>query len=227
MKKRGHRKAERARRHERERDATADNKRSDHIFAPDPNDENDDNAAGYSQGNCRCHFAAKRTRKPTAGNGRRTQCVDRDAHRLHADALVESEHHRQKKRQNQTPRERRFKKPSQNCRDGAAGHRDKQPRKTKPENAPRRSASNLLNVKPECLEKLGTHRRRGAISILTFAGLQNFLREQIRIDDSDDAASFVNHGKGEKFVEHEELASIQNGGRRGNSDNAWNHHVPQ
>src|SRR5437868_2738379 len=93
------------------------------------------------------------------------------AHRLRANAFVQSEHHREKKRQYQTPEESCLKKACQNRGERAARHGDKQPRETKPKNAPRRGASDLFDAKSQRLKKFGADRRSRALSILALAGL--------------------------------------------------------
>ena len=123
--------------------------------------------------------------------------------------------------------ERCFKIADQNGRECAACHRDNQPRKTKPETAPRRCAPDLLDVKTERLEKFGAHRRSATMSIFAFTRLQNFLGKQIRVDHADDVALLVHNGEGEKLVEHKEFASVQDGcvGRNGND--ALHHDLAQ
>src|SRR6266436_2027540 len=93
------------------------------------------------------------------------------AHRLRANTFVQPEHHREKKRQHQTPGECCLKKPCQNRRQRTARHGDKQPRETKLKNAPRRRTSNLLDAKPERLKKIGADGRSRAMSILALTRL--------------------------------------------------------
>src|SRR5260370_31267920 len=97
--------------------------------------------------------------------------MDCYAHRLRANAFVQPEHHREKKRQHQTPDESCLKKPYQNRRQRTARHGDEQPRETKPKNAPRRRASDLFDAKPERLKKFGTDRRSRTMSIFALTRL--------------------------------------------------------
>src|SRR2546427_9570366 len=153
--------------------------------------------------------------------------MNRHAHGLRANALVQPEYHREKKRQHQTSGESCLKKACQNRRERATSHGDEQPRETKPKDAPRRRASNLFKAKPERLKKFGAQHRGGALSTLTVTCLQNFLREQVRVDHADDAALPVHHWKGEKFVEHEKFARVEDSGGRGGGDNAREHDLTE
>ena len=84
--------------------------------APQPGNDADNCTARHTQQKRGCHFATEGCSKPAPRDVNRAQRVDRHAHRLHADAFVQSEHHRQKERHHQTMRERRFEKPGQNRR---------------------------------------------------------------------------------------------------------------
>src|SRR5207253_9018143 len=54
-----------------------------------------------------------------------------------------------------------------------------------------------------------------------------FPRKQTDVDYADNATLFVNHWEGEKFVEHEKLASIEHGCRRGNGYDATHHDLAE
>src|SRR5438132_13394264 len=97
--------------------------------------------------------------------------MDCYAHRLRANTFVQPEHHREKKRQHQTPGQRCLKKPCENRRQRTARYGDEQPRETKPKNAPRRRASDLFDAKSQCLKKFGTDRRSRTMSIFALTGL--------------------------------------------------------
>src|SRR5262252_5829008 len=116
--------------------------------------------------------------------------MNRHVHGLSANAFVQPQHHREKKRQHETSRESCFEETSQNRRERSACHRDEQPRKTESENAPRRSAADLFEPKPERLKKFGSHRRSCTMSILAprlqrcstcgqVASPQDFFREKV------------------------------------------------
>src|SRR5947208_12993 len=80
-------------------------------------------------------------------------------------------------------------------------------------------------MKSEDFKDIVTNWRGWAGLLLALA--QNFLSKEADIDDTDDMAMLVNHWESEKFVEHEKLAGIQNGGFRRNSDDATDHNFAQ
>ena len=140
--------------HERRRDAAADDERSTNVMAPKPDDERDECAASDGEQKRRQDFAPQCAHEPAPGHARRVQRLDGDAHRLHAHAFVQRQHHREKKRDDETARERRLKHAGQERADRSAGYRREQPRKTITENAPGRGVAHLREMKAERLEKI-------------------------------------------------------------------------
>src|SRR6266850_7162609 len=80
-------------------------------------------------------------------------------------------------------------------------------------------------MKSQDFEDIVANWRGRTMSIFAFARLQNFISKKARVDNADDMAVFVDHWEGEKFVEHEKLAGIEDGGARGNGDDAFHHDV--
>ena len=63
------------------------------------------------------------------------------------------------------------------------------------------------------------------MSIFAFPRLQNFLGEQVRVDDSNDVALLVHDRKCEKFVKDKEFARVEDGSCRRNSHHAPHHDI--
>src|SRR5206468_2720794 len=99
------------------------------------------------------------------------------------------------------------------------------PQETDAKGARRRYTTDLFKPKTERLERLRADRHSPATarSILCVACFQNFLGKQIRVDDSNHAALFVNDRESEEFVEHEELARVEHRCVRRNSHDAPHH----
>src|SRR5207247_8179388 len=102
---------------------------------------------------------------------------------------------------------------------------DHQPRKTKPKHAPGRRAADLFQMKTENFKDVVAD-RRGRLGLL-FALAQHFFREKTDVDQADNAALFVDDREGEKFVEDEKFARVQDRGGGGNSKDAPEHDVAQ
>ena len=80
-------------------------------------------------------------------------------------------------------------------------------------------------MKPEDFKYIVSNRSRRARLLFSFT--QNFLSKQADVDDTDDMAVLVNHREGEKFVEDEKLAGIENRGGRRNGNDTADHDVAQ
>ena len=82
----------------------------------------------------------------------------------------------------------------------------------------RRSAPHLREVETDGLEN-------GVVRPTLI--LEHFLGEEAHINHADDPLSLVDHGEGEKLVEHEKFASFQHGGARRDADHAPDHDLFQ
>ncbi len=88
----------------------------------------------------------------------RAQRLNRHAHRLHAHAFIQPEHHGEKKRDDEALRERRFKSAGEERARRPAGHSREQPWKTIAKRAPGRCVAHFREMKAERFEEIVAHR---------------------------------------------------------------------
>src|SRR5438128_6718485 len=144
-------------------------------MSPKYNDGGNDNSTGKTDRHRSRELTAERSCEPSPRHRRRAQHLNRDAHRLRADAFIETEHHREEERNHQAVREGRFKRAGEDRADRARAHCHQQPWKTKAEHSPRRCTANLLEMKAEDFEDVITNGYRRPQWLLAFT--QNFFGE--------------------------------------------------
>ena len=147
-------------------------------LAPKPNDGSDQHAASQPQEQAVASFARRR-RQTSASSRLLAQRLNRDGHRLNADAFVEPEHHGQKKRDHQAAGERRFEDAREHRAESFPlprwrGARENGKRKPRHGEAPRISRDEIRAPRKN-------HRRaeRAARPLFAVAGFQHFLGEQV------------------------------------------------
>src|SRR3954471_23810000 len=113
-------------------DADADERRA----PPNPNDSAHDDATAGAEQQGRPGFAAKRASVPVERWSHGAQRLNRDGHRLDADAFSQPQHQREKKCQQNCFCEGHLISAGQQRANRSTADRGQQPRKTKPESAP-------------------------------------------------------------------------------------------
>ncbi len=122
MQKRRHTESKQTRRDQRHRDASPYDRRALRIVAPDPNDRSHDCAARQPEKQRCGQFPPQVLEKPAPRQRTDPQRLDREGHRLHAHALIEPEHHCEKKGDDQAAGECRFKRAREHRASCAGGH---------------------------------------------------------------------------------------------------------
>ena len=82
-------------------------------------------------------------------------------------------------------------------------------------------------MEAERLENIVVHGRGRTLPIFALACLQYFLGEKTHVDDTNNAAFFVNHGKSEKFIEDKKLTGVEHGRARRYGHDTPNHDLTQ
>ncbi len=142
---------------------------------------------------------------------------------MHADALVEPEHHREKKCHDQAAGERRFKRARQDCAGCAGADCREQPGKAVAKNAPGRGATNLRQPKTKRFEHIIAEISDGGSFFLAVTRFQHFLGEQAYIHDANNSPGAVHNRECKELIEDKEFACFQHSRAHRNRNDPTHH----